>query len=208
MLVERGLAASADEAARLILAGEVFSGDARVASPGQQLDAGAPLSVAAPRPYVSRGGDKLAGALDALAISVRDRVCLDAGASTGGFTDCLLKRGAARVYAVDVGYGQLDWSLRRDARVVVLERTNVRTLEPGRFDPAPTLIAADLAFISLRAVLPALAALLDAPGEMVLLVKPQFELTRGEVQGGVVTDPALHERAVALVEEAARSLGL
>jgi 23S rRNA (cytidine1920-2'-O)/16S rRNA (cytidine1409-2'-O)-methyltransferase len=135
-------------------------------------------------------------------------VCLDAGCSTGGFTDCLLQRGAARVYAVDVGYGQLDWALRRDARVVVMERTNVRTLDPASLDPRPDLVVADLAFISLRAVLGTLSACIAGAGDLVLLVKPQFELERDDVRGGVVTDAALHRRAVDLVAESARATGL
>ena len=207
LLVERGLAVTAAEAARLIHAGRAWAGEVRIASPGELLSVDAELSLTEPPRYVSRGGDKLAAALDFFAISPSGRVCLDAGASTGGFTDCLLQRGAARVYAVDVGYGQLDWRLRGDARVVVLERTNVRELKAESLVPRPDLLVADLAFIGLRTVLPVFKTLVP-DGEMVLLVKPQFELPRAEVKGGVVTDPALHRRAVELVEEAARSLGL
>jgi 23S rRNA (cytidine1920-2'-O)/16S rRNA (cytidine1409-2'-O)-methyltransferase len=206
LLVERGLSSSTDEAARLILAGEVWSESARVASPAALLAVDAPLTVRRRR-YVSRGGEKLAAALDHFAVDPSARVCLDAGCSTGGFTDCLLQRGAARVYAVDVGYGQLDWSLRQDPRVVVLERTNVRKLEPVLFDPRPDLVVADLSFISLRTVLPVLADVMGS-GEMVLLVKPQFELPRDHTSGGVITDPAAREHAVTIVEEAARELGL
>jgi 23S rRNA (cytidine1920-2'-O)/16S rRNA (cytidine1409-2'-O)-methyltransferase len=207
MLVERGLATTADEAARLILAGRARAGTARIKSPGELLSADAELSLTEQARYVSRGGDKLAAALDHFAISPNGRVCLDAGASTGGFTDCLLQRGAARVYAVDVGYGQLDWRLRGDARVVVLERTNVRELDAESLAPRPDLVVADLAFIGLRTVLPVLRSFLQGEGEMVLLVKPQFELPREDVRGGVVTDAVLHRRAVDLVEEAARSRG-
>jgi 23S rRNA (cytidine1920-2'-O)/16S rRNA (cytidine1409-2'-O)-methyltransferase len=208
LLVERGLAATADEAARLILAGRAWAGEARVASPGELLAIDTDLSLSERQQYVSRGGDKLAGALDHFAIRPNGRVCLDAGASTGGFTDCLLQRGAARVYAVDVGYGQLDWRLRSDERVVVRERTNVRELKPASLVPPPDLVVADLAFIGLGTVLPVLKSFVPGDGEMVLLVKPQFELPRGDVKGGVVTDPALHRRAVDSVEQAARALGL
>jgi 23S rRNA (cytidine1920-2'-O)/16S rRNA (cytidine1409-2'-O)-methyltransferase len=208
MLVERGLAASVDEAARFILAGEVFSGVVRVTSPAQTLGADAPLTVRLRRRYVSRGGEKLAAALDHFSIAPDGRVCLDAGCSTGGFTDCLLQRGATRVYAVDVGYGQFAWTLRHDQRVELLERTSVRALEPASLDPRPDLVVADLAFISLRTVLPVLAAFLEGPGDLLLLVKPQFELAREDVKGGVVTDPQMHGRAVELVERAALDLAL
>jgi 23S rRNA (cytidine1920-2'-O)/16S rRNA (cytidine1409-2'-O)-methyltransferase len=208
LLVERGLTSSVDEAARLILAGRAWAGGTRIASPGELLSSDAEVSVREPPKYASRGGLKLAAALDAFGVDPSGRVCLDAGASTGGFTDCLLQRGAARVYAVDVAYGQLDWRLRNDERVVVRERTNVRELDPSTLVPPPDLVTADLAFIGLVAVLPVLKSFLPGGGEMVLLVKPQFELPREDAKGGVVTDPALHARAVELVERAARSLGL
>jgi 23S rRNA (cytidine1920-2'-O)/16S rRNA (cytidine1409-2'-O)-methyltransferase len=209
LLVRRGLATHADEAQRRILAGRVFSGQTRIATAGELVDDGAPLEVRAERTFVSRGGDKLCAAIAELAVPVGGRVCLDAGCSTGGFTDCLLQRGARLVHAVDVGYGQLAWSLRTDERVRVHERTNVRHLAPDILEPRPDLLVADLSFISLRAVLPALVALVDGPSfDLVLLVKPQFELERDAVAGGVVRDPALHERAVELVIGAARPLGL
>jgi len=207
-LVELGLAAGVDEAARLILAGEVWNGSLRVRTAGETLPADVRLEHRPPRRYVSRGGEKLTGALDALSIDVRGRVCADVGCSTGGFTDCLLQRGAAHVWAIDVGYGQFDWSLRNDARVTLLERTNVRALDPAVLDPRPDLVVADLSFIALRSVLSVLTDLLGRRGDLLLLVKPQFELAPEDVRGGVVTDPALHERAVALVTDAAARIGL
>jgi 23S rRNA (cytidine1920-2'-O)/16S rRNA (cytidine1409-2'-O)-methyltransferase len=161
------------------------------------------------RPFVSRGGEKLAGALDRLTVEVDDRTWLDAGASTGGFTDCLLQRGAASVIAVDVGYGQLDWRLRNDERVTVLERTNLRTLEPGDLPHRPEAAVADLSFISLSLVLPTLATLVAPQGDWLLMVKPQFEVGKDAVgKGGVVSDPALWLEAVRRVVDAAEALGL
>ena len=148
-LVALGLAASREEAARLVLAGLVLDGTRRIDKAGEQVAADAPLTVRARGRFVSRGGDKLDAALERFAIDVRGAVCLDAGCSTGGFTDCLLQRGAARVYAVDVGYGQFAWSLRTDPRVVLMERTNVRSVDPAALDPRPTLVVADLSFVSL-----------------------------------------------------------
>ena len=207
-LVELGLAAGVDEAARLILAGEVWKGTERVRTAGETLPSHVKLEHRPPRRYVSRGGAKLAGALDALPVEVEGRICVDVGCSTGGFTDCLLQRGAKHVWAIDVGYGQFDWRLRNDARVTLLERTNVRTMDPGVLNPRPELIVADLSFIALRSVLSVFCDLIDRRGDLVLLVKPQFELAPEDVRGGVVTDPLLHERAViSVVDEAAR-LGL
>ena len=161
------------------------------------------------RPFVSRGGEKLAGALDRLKTEVAGRTWLDAGASTGGFTDCLLQRGAASVIAVDVGYGQLDWRLRNDERVTVLERTNLRTLEPGDLPHQPEAVAADLSFISLTLVMPVLANLVVPQGDWLLMVKPQFEVGKDAVgKGGVVSDPVLWLAAVQRVVEAAGALGL
>ena len=190
-LVERGLIASREQARARILAGEVEVSGQVVSKPGTLVAAGAPLTLRAAPPYVSRGGDKLAHALDRFHVTVTGRVALDAGASTGGFTDCLLQRGARRVYAVDVGYGQLDWRLRQDARVVVMERVNLRHLTnlPEPID----LATLDLSFISLRLVLEPVRALLRPGGEIVALVKPQFEAGRGQVgRGGVVRDPTIH----------------
>jgi 23S rRNA (cytidine1920-2'-O)/16S rRNA (cytidine1409-2'-O)-methyltransferase len=209
LLVERGLAASRAEASRLILAGRVRVGDAAGAKAGRMLPADAPVELVAVSPYVSRGGEKLAGALEALGVSVEGRLCLDVGASTGGFTDCLLLRGARRVYAVDVGHGQLHPRLRVDSRVVVLEGINARHLQPSQLGERPTLATVDVSFISLEKVLPAIVASLGVPGEILALVKPQFEVGRGQVgKGGVVRDPELHRQAVSRVAARAGAEGL
>lgn len=191
LLHGRGLAPSREKARALILAGQVFSGDRRVEKPGETLPGDAPLSVKGLLRHVSRGGLKLEHALDRFGVDPTGRRCLDAGASTGGFTDCLLQRGASAVVAVDVGRGQLDWKLVSDDRVTVLDRTNARELEPEQVGEAPTLVTADLAFISLEKVLPALVRCAPA-AELVVLVKPQFEAGRDAVgKGGVVRDPAI-----------------
>ena len=192
-LVQRGLAASREKATRLILAGAVRVDGRRVDKAGAVVTAAATLEVAAKPRFVSRGGDKLAPALDVFGIATEKRVCLDVGASTGGFTHCLLERGAGRVYAVDVGHGQLDASLRADARVIVMERVNARTLTPGAFPEALGLATVDVSFISLEKVLPPVFGSLTVDGEVVALVKPQFEVGKGLVgKGGVVRDPAQH----------------
>ncbi len=194
LLVERGLAESRQRAQRLIRAGQVLVNDRPVDKPGTQVDDGAAIRLRAKLPYVSRGGLKLAAALDTFGVDVRGAVCADVGASTGGFTDCLLQRGAARVYAIDVGYGQLAWRLRQDQRVVVMERVNVRYLEglPEMVDVATV----DVSFISLQLVLPAVLRFLKPDGHVIPLIKPQFEAGRQQVgKGGVVKDPAVH-RAV------------
>jgi 23S rRNA (cytidine1920-2'-O)/16S rRNA (cytidine1409-2'-O)-methyltransferase len=198
LLVERGLAESRAQAQALILAGRV-PGHAKA---GEQVDEDAPLEVEAPPPYVSRAGHKLANALDALEVDVAGLDCLDLGASTGGFTDVLLQRGAARVVALDVGYGQLHPKLRGDPRVTVLERTNARTLTELPFPPQ--VVTCDVSFISVRLALPP-ALRLAAPGwQALVLVKPQFEAGRADVpRGGVVRDPEVHRRVVAEVAEAA-----
>jgi 23S rRNA (cytidine1920-2'-O)/16S rRNA (cytidine1409-2'-O)-methyltransferase len=209
LLVARGLAESRAAAARLILAGRVRLAGGAAAKAGALVAPDAALELVEAAPYVSRGGEKLAGALAAFGLALADRVCLDVGASTGGFTDALLARGARRVYAVDVGRGQLHPRLRGDPRVVVLEGVNARRLDAARLDPAPTLATVDVSFISLEKVLPAVAASLAAPGQIVALVKPQFEVGRGRVgKGGVVRDPALHREAVRQVAAAAGRLGL
>jgi len=202
LLVERGLAESRTQAQALVLAGLVPGYD----KPGQQVEEGAALELKARPPYVSRGGEKLAHALDALGVDPAGLDCLDLGASTGGFTDVLLQRGAARVIALDVGYGQLHERLRADPRVTVLERTNARALEGLPF--APQLVTCDVSFISVRVALPP-ALRLAAPGwQAVVLVKPQFEAGRGEVgKGGVVRDPAVRARVVRDVAEAALGWG-
>ena len=194
LLVVRGLAESRSKAQALILAGQVYSRTRRIDKAGQQLPADAPLELKGQdHPWVSRGGLKLAHALDHFAIDPGGQVCLDIGASTGGFTDVLLARGAARVYAVDVGHGQLAWKLRQDERVVVLEKTNARYL--GRDDvPEPvSLIVCDTSFIGLATVLPAPLALAAPGARLVALIKPQFEVGKARVEkGGVVRDPGLH----------------
>jgi 23S rRNA (cytidine1920-2'-O)/16S rRNA (cytidine1409-2'-O)-methyltransferase len=211
-LVRRGLARSREQAAELVHAGRVRVGGQTASKPATAVDPGTPLVVAdSPTgpDYVSRGGHKLAGALDAFAdLRVEGRRCLDAGASTGGFTDVLLRRGAASVVAVDVGYGQLAWSLRTDERVTVVDRTNVRSLTPEQIGGPADLVVADLSFISLGLVLPALAACSARGGDLLPMVKPQFEVGRGQVAaGGVVRDPALRARAILDVAAAAATLG-
>jgi len=209
LLVSRGLVQSRERARALILAGKVVVGDHAVDKAGAQVAGDAELRLKGEDiPFVSRGGMKLAAGLDAFALDVTGQVAIDVGASTGGFTDCLLQRGAARVYAVDVGYGQLAWSLREDPRVINLERTNIRELTPGQLPEAPQLAVIDASFISLDKVLPATLALLAPAATVVALIKPQFEVGRGEVgKGGVVRDPAQHQRVVAQVRELAATLG-
>lgn len=202
-LVERGLAESRARAQALILAGKVFSGERRVDKPGQPVKADTPLSVKGQdHPWVSRGGIKLAHAIAHFGLSPAGRVALDVGASTGGFTDVLLQNGAARVYAVDVGHGQLAWSLRNDPRVVVLERTNARHLTAAEIPEPPDALVCDASFIGLRTVLPA-AIGLCAPGAWAAaLIKPQFEAGPGQVgKGGVVRDPAVHEAVCATIRD-------
>lgn len=205
-LVERGLAPSRERAQALIRAGLVRVTDAAANRPDQLVGAEQPIVLAGSSEYVSRGGAKLAAALDHFAIDVSGRSCLDVGASTGGFTDVLLRRGAARVIAVDVGYGQLAWSLRQDPRVIVLERQNIRHLKTL---PAPADLAViDVSFISLRLVLPAVRSLLSPPGDVVALVKPQFEVGKGAVgKGGVVRDPAQHQLVLSELSRFACEIG-
>ena len=210
LLAERGLFASRTRAAAAVLAGQVHLGPgrARAAKPGQLVDAGVELDVDAPPPYVSRGGVKLANALDALGLDPAGRRCLDVGASTGGFTDCLLQRGAAHVTCLDVAYGELDWRLRSDERVTVIERVNARALEPDVLPYAPDLIVIDVSFISLRKVLPAVLASAADRYDCLAMVKPQFEVGRDKVgKGGVVRDPALRREALAAVAGGARAEG-
>jgi 23S rRNA (cytidine1920-2'-O)/16S rRNA (cytidine1409-2'-O)-methyltransferase len=210
LLVDRGLVVSRERAQRLVMAGLVFAGATRVEKPGARVALDVSLEVRGEEhPYVSRGGMKLADVLDALSIDVGGLIALDVGASTGGFTDCLLQRGARRVYAVDVGYGQLAWKLRGDPRVVNIERTNVRQLGPDRLPDPIDIATIDASFISLRLVLPAVHRLLT-PGRTILaLVKPQFEVGRGKVgKGGVVRDPALHAAVLDELEAFAHTIGL
>jgi 23S rRNA (cytidine1920-2'-O)/16S rRNA (cytidine1409-2'-O)-methyltransferase len=212
-LVARGLAASRERARSLILAGRVRVGGVVVAKAGAPVVPDADITlIERDHPYVGRGGVKLAHALDVFAIDVTGRLALDVGASTGGFTDVLLRRGAARVVALDVGHGQLDWSIRSDPRVIVMEHVNARTLTPEQLpEDARSFATAtvDVSFISVRQVLPAIGALLDPGADLVVLVKPQFEAGRDEVgKGGLVRDAAVHARVVDEVTSAADALGL
>ncbi len=201
MLVVRGLAESRAKAQALALAGLVYSGERRLDKPGQMLAEDTPLECRGRgHPYVSRGGVKLAHALDHFAIDPAGAIALDIGASTGGFTDVLLRHGAARVFAVDVGHGQLDWRLRQDPRVVVRERCNARHLTAAEITESPTLIVCDTSFIGLETVLPAALALAAPGARLVALIKPQFEVGKGRVgKGGVVRDPALHDEVRARI---------
>jgi 23S rRNA (cytidine1920-2'-O)/16S rRNA (cytidine1409-2'-O)-methyltransferase len=213
LLVERGLAASRERARALILAGSVRVNGQPASKAGMSLPSDADVSVATPdHPYVGRGGLKLAHALDTFAISVSGRTALDIGASTGGFTDVLLQRGAARVVALDVGHGQLDWKIRNDPRVDVIERMNARTLTPSDLPPGRVpfqIVTIDVSFISLRLILPAVPPLLDDDADVIALIKPQFEAGRAEVgKGGIVRDPSVHARVVGEVGAAADALGL
>ena len=212
-LVARGLAASRERARAVILAGQVRVNGSVVSKAGTPVDPTAEITLIEPdHPYVSRGGVKLAHALDVFAIDVRDRLALDVGASTGGFTDVLLRRGARRVVALDVGHAQLDWRIRTDPRVAVLERINARLLTPDQLPDdarAFAVVTMDLSFISVRQVLPAVVTLLAPGAELVVLVKPQFEAGRAEVgKGGLVRDAAVHARVVEEVSAAADALGL
>lgn len=208
LMADRGLAESREKAQALIMAGEVRVAGVRAAKPGQQVAEDAQVEVLARPPWVSRGGFKLAGALENFAIDVAGCVCLDIGASTGGFTDVLLKAGAARVHAVDVGAGQLAWSLRTDARVVVHDGINARHLAAQDIGEPVDFLCCDVSFISVTLILPAAVPLLRPGGQMVILIKPQFEVGKGQVgKGGIVRDPALHRAACDRVEAAARELG-
>lgn len=209
-LVRRGLAATLSEARDAVLAGRITVGGRPALKPGTLVAAGEGLAVEGPRrPYVSRGGQKLATALERFGIDPAGRRCLDAGASTGGFTDALLAGGAEHVTAVDVGYGQLAWRLREDPRVTVMERTNVRDLRPADLATRPDLVVADLSFISLERVLPALSGIAADRAEFVLLIKPQFEAESELVaRGGVVRDPEVWRRAIVESAGACRRSGL
>jgi 23S rRNA (cytidine1920-2'-O)/16S rRNA (cytidine1409-2'-O)-methyltransferase len=208
LLVERGLVESREKARALVLAGHVLVDGRKAEKAGHGVPGDSRLEVLERPPYVSRGGWKLAAALDHFQIAVAGKTCLDVGASTGGFTDCLLQRGAARVHAVDVGAGQIDWKLRNDPRVLLHERLNARHLTARQIGETVDLAVCDVSFISVTKILPAMAALLCADGAMVVLVKPQFEVGRGQVgKGGVVRDPTLHRAACAKVAEAVKRLG-
>jgi 23S rRNA (cytidine1920-2'-O)/16S rRNA (cytidine1409-2'-O)-methyltransferase len=208
LLAERGLAESREKAQALILAGHVLVNGQKVQKSGHSVASDAEIEVLERIPYVSRGGYKLAAALDHWAVDVTGWVCIDVGSSTGGFTDCLLQRGAARVYAIDVGHGQLDWRLRNDPRVVVREGVNARYLQPQDFPETFDLAVCDASFISTTLLIPAMAPVLAPDGKMIILVKPQFEVERGQVgKGGIVREPALHQAACDRVRAAVEAQG-
>lgn len=207
LLVERGLAESREKAQALVLAGYVLVDGQKGAKPGQRISVDSRIERIERFPYVSRAGGKLEAALDGFHVETAGKTCLDVGASTGGFTDCLLQRGARRVYAVDVGRGQLDWKLRNDPRVTVCEGINARYLRFEDIGELVDLAVCDVSFISVTLVLPKLVPLLHRDGEMVILVKPQFEVGRGQVgKGGIVRDPQLHQAACRRVEETVAKL--
>ncbi len=209
LVVELGLMADLEKARRGIRAGMVTVNGQLVSKPGQTVAAEATIEILQPPPYVSRGGEKLKGALEDFPLSVRDLVILDLGSSTGGFTDCLLQEGGRRVFCFDVGRGQLAWKLRQDPRVTVREGFNARYLTSEDLPEQPDLITLDLSFISLRKVLPAAREVLRAPGLILALIKPQFEAERREVQrGGVVRDESVHRRVISEIEDFAANLGL
>jgi 23S rRNA (cytidine1920-2'-O)/16S rRNA (cytidine1409-2'-O)-methyltransferase len=208
LLVERGLAESREKAQALIMAGEVLVDRQKATKPGHSVPDDCALEVLARPPYVSRGGLKLAGALQHFPIDVAAKVCLDIGASTGGFTDALLQAGAARVHAVDVGAGQLAWSLRTDPRVILHEGINARQLPFETIGERVEFLVCDVSFISVTLILPAAVPLLQPNGQMVILIKPQFEVGRAQVgKGGIVRDPALHQAACDRVNVAVREFG-
>src|SRR5580693_8089159 len=208
LLLERGLVDSREKARALILAGQVLVDGQKLDKAGHAVSAEARVELLDSPRYVGRGGLKLEAALDHFAIPVTGKICLDIGSSTGGFTDCVLQRGAARVYAIDVGTGQLDWKLRNDPRVIVQEQVNARYLTREQIPEPIALAVCDVSFISITMILPALAVLLAPDAEMVILVKPQFESDRDQVgKGGIIRDPVLHHQACQRVEKAVRELG-
>src|SRR5262245_9950846 len=209
LLVTRGLADTRAKAQALILAGQVFSGQLRLDKAGQLVPVDIEVTIREPMPFVSRGGLKLATALDHFGIEVAGRICLDVGASTGGFTDCLLQRGAARVVAVDVGRGQLDWKLRQDSRVESRENVNARYLSPDDFTCRFEIVVTDVSFISLTKILPVVPPLVQNPAFVIALIKPQFEVGREEVgKGGIVRDEKLHSRVIEEIVTFAAELGM
>ena len=208
LLVERGMVESREKAQALIMAGAVLVDGQKAAKPGHAIDTASRIEVTDKAPFVSRGGIKLAAALEEFGVEAARRVCLDVGSSTGGFTDCLLQRGAARVHAVDVGAGQLDWKLRNDARVMVHEGINARHLRFEDIGELVDLATFDVSFISVTLILPAVAPILRPEGCMVILIKPQFEVGKGQVgKGGIVRSPELHREACVRVESAVKRLG-
>ena len=210
LLVERGLADSRQRAVALILAGKVRVAGQQALKAGQRVSTEIALEVLdQDETYVSRGGHKLAGALDSFALQVADVVAIDVGASTGGFTDCLLQRGAKRIYAVDVGYGQLAWELRQDQRVIVIERTNIRHMPDHAIPETVDLITIDVSFISLKIVVPAVIRFLKPDASILALIKPQFEVGKGQVgKGGVVRDPQTHQKIISELANFFRSIRL
>jgi len=198
LVVEKGLAPSREKAKALIMAGQIFVDGNREDKSGMTFEETKNIEVRGETlRYVSRGGLKLEKAMQTFPITLTDKVCMDVGASTGGFTDCMLQNGAAKVYAVDVGYGQLDWKLRQDSRVVVMEKTNIRYVTPEDIEERPEFVSVDVSFISLSIVLPAVQKLLAPSAELVTLIKPQFEAGREKVgKKGVVRDPAVHEEVI------------
>ena len=208
LLVTRNLAESREKAQALLLAGQVLVNGQKVSKAGAPVDETASIELLARMPWVSRGGYKMLGALEHWGLDVTGRVCVDVGSSTGGFTDCLLQHGAARVHCVDVGAGQLHWKLRTDPRVVMHEGVNARYMEPALLGEPVSLAVCDVSFISVTLILPMLPPLLLPEGEIVVLVKPQFEVGRDQVgRGGIVRDPALHAAVCRKAEDAARMLG-
>ena len=208
LIVERGLAESRQKAQALIMAGEVRVNGQKASKSGQPVDADCVVEMLSRPPYVSRGGYKLAGALRHFALDLTGMICVDIGSSTGGFTDVMLQNGAARVHAVDVGAGQLAWKLRTDARVVLHEGVNAREIAPAEIGEAADFLTCDVSFISVTLILPAIQALLRPNGQMVILIKPQFEVGKGQVgKGGIVRDPLLHRAACERVDRAVQEIG-
>jgi 23S rRNA (cytidine1920-2'-O)/16S rRNA (cytidine1409-2'-O)-methyltransferase len=208
LIVEQGLAESRQKAQALIMSGEVTVNGQRAEKPGQLAAADSSINIGQPQQFVGRGGLKMEAALDQFHINVAGKVCLDVGSSTGGFTDCLLQRGAARVHAVDVGTNQLDWRLRSDPRVVVHEQLNARYLKFEDIGELADIAVCDVSFISVALIVPVIPPLLRDNAEMVILVKPQFEVGRGEVgKGGIVRDPGLHAAVCQKIESLVRELG-
>lgn len=210
LMVDRGLAPTQERAQALIMAGQVVVGDHAVSKAGQQVPGNVEIRIKGDvLPFVSRGGLKLENALNVFGMDVTGILALDVGASTGGFTDCLLQRGARKVFAVDVGHNQLAWKLRQDERVVSMEKVNIRHMTPDQLDEIPDLAVIDASFIPLAKVLPATVTLVRPGGHIIALIKPQFEVSKGEVgKGGIVRDPAAHEKSVEGVRQTAAELGL
>lgn len=211
LLVDKGLVESREKAKRIIMAGLVFIDESkRIDKPGQKVLVDSNITVKGnPIPYVSRGGLKLEKALKSFNISVKEKICLDIGASTGGFTDCMLQNGAIKVYAIDVGYGQLAWKIRNDSRVITMERTNVRYLDNEKINDTADFASIDVSFISLKLILPVIKDLLATTGEIVALIKPQFEAGRDKVgKKGVVRDPEVHREVIKNICLFADSIGL